>query len=309
VLQASALAESHSHAGIRPFAFIPGQCSPPFGLLPPPDGDGAAAGSGFPAGGCIGEEVRRNWASFQYIVSNGLDSKSGLARAFARGFAVDLPADAVEFKGDWASVADIARWLSVDPNVVRAHYYTSFSTINNVKTEIALLSFHVTSKQVKNWVWSDFEGAMNPGRCDIIGCHDSFGAVASDVAPHQKEHQSYGDCPKKPALSAMLQSAGIDPVWENYCLKGSQVTFVDQNSSPTILGNSVIEPLNAGVPIPKSSCVTCHAYASFDKDGKINLFALKDPLASPTGNVDPANMKGFLSNDFMWGISTGIKQQ
>ncbi|HEY2229050.1 MAG TPA: hypothetical protein VGI22_15220 [Xanthobacteraceae bacterium] len=200
----------------------------------------------------------------------------------------------------------MAKWLMVDADVVRSHYYTSSSTINGVNTEIALLSFHVSTKQVKNWIWSDFEAALNPGRCDVIGCHDSFGAVVSDVEPNQKAYQSYGDCAKKPALKAMLHSAGIDPVWLNYCLKGTQVTFLDDNGAPILLGNSVIEPLNAGVPIAQSSCVTCHGYASFGSDGKPNP-VLDSLPQSPIGNVDPKEMQGFAGNDFIWGILTGGK--
>ena len=92
VLQNSVLEMSHSNLGFRPFAFIPGACLPPGGLAKPP-GDGAAAGSGFPDNSCIGEEVRRNWASFQYIVANGLDSRAGLTRAFANGLKVDMPSE------------------------------------------------------------------------------------------------------------------------------------------------------------------------------------------------------------------------
>lgn len=304
-LQTSALALAHLRGVIRPFAFTPGSCLRPQGLS-----NGAAAGSGFPTNACIGEEVRRNWASFQYIVANALDTKAGRARAFASGLHIDLPADAVEFKGDWASVADVAVWLKVDADVVRKHYYTSTSTIAGVNTEIALLSFHISTKQVKNWVWSDFEGSMNPGRCDVIGCHDSFGAVNSDVGPNDKPYQSYGDCAKTPALKTMLTSSGIDPVWFNYCLKGTQVTFIDDNGLPILLGNSVIEPLNAGVPIKQSSCVTCHGYASFGADGNPTqaiLDVLNAPLQSPTGNIDPRLAQGSVGNDFIWGLLTGGK--
>ena len=305
-LQNSALALAHLKGVVRPFAFTPNSCVPPQGLA-----NGAAEGAGFPTDSCIGEEVRRNWASFQYIVSNALDTKAGRARAFASGFHVDLPADAVEFKGDWASVADVARWLKVDADVVRNHYYTSTSTIRGVNTDIALLSFHISTKQVKNWVWSDFEGSMNPGRCDLIGCHDSFGAVSADVEPNEKPYQSYGDCAKTPALKAMLGSSGIDPVRFNYCLKGTQVTFLDDNGLPILLGNSVIEPLNAGVPIARSSCVTCHGYASFGADGNPTNDVQKDvlnvPLQSPIGNIDPRIMQNSVSNDFIWGLVTGGK--
>jgi hypothetical protein len=299
------LALAHLRGRIRPFTFAPDSCLKPQGLA-----NGAAAGSGFPTDGCIGEEVRRNWASFQYIVSNALDTKAGRARAFATGFHVELPADAVEFKGDWARVGDVATWLNVGADVVRARYYTSTSTIGGVNTEIALLAFHVSTKQVKNWVWSDFEGSMNPGRCDVIGCHDSFGTLRADVEPNEKPYQSYGDGAKTPALKAMLKSAGIDPIWSNYCLKGTQVTFIDDNGAPILLGNSIIEPLNAGVPIARSSCVTCHGYASFGADGNPTAAIsdmLNKPLESPTGNTDPRLMQGSVGNDFIWGLLTGGK--
>jgi hypothetical protein len=301
ILQTSVLAHA-STRGFQPFLFVPTQCSSPGGL-PAPNGDGAAAGSGFPADGCIGEEVRRNWASFQYIVSNGLDSHAGLLKAFAKGLKVDLPADAVEFKGDWAKVSDVAKWLAVSADTVRKNYYTSTASNGGSAIEVALLGFHISSKQIKNWVWSDFEGAMNPGRCDVIGCRDSFGAANPVVKPNAQPYKSYGDCKKSFQALAMLQNAGVTSIWLNYCLKGSQVTFSDSAGKPALLGNSVIEPLNAGVPIARSSCITCHGYASFDKNGNINLFALKDPLTSPVGDLDQTKMQNYLSNDFIWGIA------
>lgn len=36
--------------------------------------------------------------------------------------------------------------------------------------EYALVSLHVSSRQNPNWVWGTFEHAMNPGRCDSMGC-------------------------------------------------------------------------------------------------------------------------------------------
>ena len=301
VLRPSALAHAMNNS-FKVQVFEPGQCNTPNGL-PPPNGDGAAAGSGFPGDACIGEEVRRNWASFQYIVSNGLDSRGGLSKAFAAGLKVDLPADAVEFKGDWAKVTDVARWLKIDPTVVRSNYYTSITTSNGTKTEVALLSFHISTKQIKNWVWSDFEGAMNPGRCDVIGCNDSFGGVTAKVQPNTAPYQSYGGCAKSTALKSMLDSAGTGVIWFNYCLKGSQITFVDDAGKATLLGISVIEPLNAGVDIAKSSCITCHGYASFDKNGGFHS------ITSATGNLLPSNLTGYVSNDFIWGISvSNIKQ-
>ena len=301
ILRVSAVAQIHV-IGKRTSVFDPTRCFSPRGL-PAPAGNGAAAGSHFPLDGCIGEEVHRNWASFQYIVSNGLDSKAGLANAFARNLKVSLPADAVEFKGDWAKVSDVAKWLQTDADTVRRHYYTSNALNNGIATEVALLSFHISSKQIQNWVWADFEGAMNPGRCDVIGCHDVFGAAAPHVAPSQVEEQGYPACRKSPALAAMLKNAGVDPIWQNYCLKGSQATFVDKNGNPVLLGNSVIEPLNAGIPVARSSCITCHAYASFDRRGEANPFTFTNELNSPVGNVEQVKMLGYAANDFIWGIA------
>ena len=132
----------------------------------------------------------------------------------------------------------------------------------------------------------------------------------ADVVPNDKPYQPYIDCAKTPALKAMLRSAGIDPIWTDYCLKGTQVTFIDDNGAPILLGNSIIEPLNAGVPIARSSCVTCHGYASFGADGNPTApisDILNKPLESPTGNVDPRLTQGSVSNDFIWGLITGGK--
>lgn len=301
ILHVSAAGQMHL-LGRKSSEFDPSRCIAPRGL-PPPVGNGAAWGTRFPLDGCIGEEVRRNWASFQYIVSNGLDSHAGLARAYAANVPISLPADAIEFKGDWAKVSDVAKWLQTDVGYVRSHYYTSYASNASTSTEIALLAFHISTKQIANWVWSDFEAADNPGRCDTIGCHDSFGAAVAHVAPNPTGNQSYGACRKSPALQALLRNAGTDQVWRNYCLKGSQATFTDQRNMPLLLGNSVIEPLNAGIPVARSSCMTCHAYASFDQRGNPNPAALIDPLNSPIGQVDQSKMAGYFSNDFIWGIS------
>jgi hypothetical protein len=260
----------------------------------------AAAAAGFPADGCIGEEVRRNWASFQYLVSNQLNTREGLVKAFARGFKVDLPADAIEFKGDWVRVSDVMKWLNLSDAQVHQLYYTNKVTEGTPPqvTEYALMAFHFSTKQIKDWVWADFEHQKNPGRCDDIGCRDSFGAVIANVPGQNNPKQQYGECKKSPAVQSMFTNAGINPVWQNYCLKGSQITFVDKGNKPTKLGNSVIERINAGVPIPESSCITCHKYASFDKDGRANFDALG---ANLIGKFDPKVMDGFVANDFVWG--------
>ena len=297
VLQPSQAGKAQGISGFHSLTISPSQCVKP--------ADGAAGG--FPAGGCIGEEVRRNFASFQYIVSNGLYSTAGLARAFQNNLKVDLPADAVEFKGDWVRVGDLIAWvkrtegLTLDEAGVRNIYYVATATAGKTTDEFALVSFHFASKQIKNWVWADFEHRLNPGRCDTIGCHDSFGAIDADVGPRGTANQNYGECRKTAQLLALLNNAGVSQVWQNYCLKGSEINFVASDGKASILGNSVIERIDAKIPVAKSSCTTCHAYASFDRNGNHGLLKFTETL--PIGKVDPAKLRGYVQNDFIWGIA------
>jgi hypothetical protein len=69
------------------------------------------------------------------------------------------------------------------------------------------------------------------------------------------------------------------------------------DGSVLLLGNSVIERFNAGVPVKQSSCITCHAYASFDKNGQTDR-PLDPP---PVGIVDQSKLKDVATNDFIWG--------
>ena len=59
-----------------------------------------------------------------------------------------------------------------------------------------------------------------------------------------------------------------NPVWLNYCLKGSQVSFIEKAGRPKRLGNSVIDRINGHIPMAHSSCMTCHALASFGRSGE-----------------------------------------
>lgn len=261
----------------------------------------------FPANACIGEEVRRNWASFQYIVTNNLYTNAGLVAAFNNGLKVDLGADAVEVKGDWVKIDDLVSWINTalkpDPKMtrerVRELYHTNTASDGTTTYEYALVGLAMSSKQIKDWVWATFEHQMSPGRCDDIGCHDSYGAEVPDLAPMTPANQYYGECRKTPALQAMFANAGLSPVWQNYCLKGSQITFTTAGGDPTRLGNSVVERINAGVPLYRSSCITCHVYAAFDKTGQPNGSVLSNP---PIGPVDPAKLEGQRQNDFLWGL-------
>jgi len=259
----------------------------------------AARAAGFPDDGCIEEEVRRNWAAFRYFASHGLTSKAGFARAFEQGLAIDPPADSVQVKADWVRIGDLARWVNLDEDDLRRVYYTHVEHDGDAETEYALVALHLNSKRWTNWLWATFEHRLNPGRCDEIGCHDAFGAAIADVVGREPANQDYGACQKTPSLIAMFANVGLDPVWLNYCLKGSQVSFTEKDGRPKRLGNSVIDRINGHIPLAHSSCMACHALASFDRSGAANT-AIAD---NPIGDVDKARLQGFVTNGFVWGVA------
>jgi hypothetical protein len=287
-LAAQALAGGAPHPMLA--AAVPGSCAPPK--------DGAAGN--FPSGACIGEEVRHNRAVFDYVKSHGLYSTAGLVQAFAGGKPANFPADAVVVKADWVKVSDILRWL---PNAyrsadeVRRAYYTNTAVLSGQKTEFALAGMSVQAKRAPHWLWMTFEHRSNPGRCDVIGCHDLYGAIVPNVAPRTPPNTDYGPCAKSPGAMQQLQRVHADAVWANYCLKGTQVDYLRPDGTPTVLANSVIERMNKGVPVDHTSCITCHTYASFDSGGHPNYAALGP---RPIGAVNPAVLKGYLQNDTLW---------
>jgi hypothetical protein len=196
------------------------------------------------------EETRRNRATFDFIVCNKLHTRAGLRVAFAAGQPISFPIESMEVKANWVPVG----------NRSPADFHINTASDNK---RYALISMHIISKQVPNWTWATFEHMDNPGRCDIIGCHDKFGAVVQDVAPNPAPDGRYNPCVKTAALKKLFTDAGLPPLWENYCLKGSQVDFVTATGVPTRLGNSVTE---SGF-VDTSSCMTCHDRSSVNSTG------------------------------------------
>jgi hypothetical protein len=243
--------------------------------------------------------VRRNWAAFRYFVVHDLTSKAGFARAFQESLKIDPPADSIQVKADWMRVGDLARWVNLDEDDVRRVYYTRSERDGEAQSEYALVGVHLNSKRWKNWIWATFEHRINPGRCDDIGCHDAFGAATADVAARQPADQDYGDCPKTASLIAMFANAGLSPVWLNYCLKGSQVGFTQKDGRPVRLGNSVIDRINGHIPMTHSSCMTCHALASFDRNGEANRAFADNPI----GDVDRQRLQNYVTSGFVWGVA------
>jgi hypothetical protein len=267
------------------------------------------------------EDVRRNPVTHDYIIKNHLNSQSGLIKAYQTNFVVDLPTDSVEVKTNWLPVALLPKYY---PRVAASQFYVASFNENGASQQFALIAMHAISKQVPNWTWATFEHQANRGRCDFIGCHDAFGAVAANVPPADNggtnQGSVYANCAKSQALLDLFKGAGVDAVFQNYCLKGAQADFTDGTGLAIRLGNSVTE--NGFVP--QASCMTCHGEANFTGAGrptsKFGFFngsgqigAINPLLAqywtlagAPPSYTPYQNMPGLVRNaasaDFLWAI-------
>jgi len=193
------------------------------------------------------EIVYRDRATFNYIADHGLWYVEGLQVAFEQGFVFNFPVGATEVKTNWLP-------LSAE-QVASKRFYTMMSQ----GKPYGLVAMHVSSKALPNWFWSTFEHVDNWGRCDFLGCHDSFGSTPENIPSHEKELcGKYTPGELTQPLQRMMEAAKLDPVFKNYRLKGSMTDYTDATGSPILLGNSVTE---AGF-VPTASCMTCHSRAT-----------------------------------------------
>lgn len=252
-------------------------------------------------GGPVTEETRRNKVDFDFIVQNNLFKVSGLRAAFTAGKPIVFPVDSVEVKANWVDVTLLNAFngfTGTPQDAARIYHVNSAGG-----RTYALVAMHVISKEVPNWTWATFEHKDNPGRCDVMGCSDSFGAQQAFVAPLSpvESRQAYPDCAKSQALTALFAAAKIDPAYVNYCLKGSQADFTDATGLAVRVGNSVTEQ---GF-VAQASCMSCHGRAAFDQLGGMIAFAGFDPISASlpltanTGNgpVGPINPNWYWSTD------------
>jgi hypothetical protein len=253
--------------------------------------------------GSGGEETRRNKVAFDFIVANNLISKSGLKAAYGKEFV--FPVDSMEVKANWIPVAQVPAFTLNRVALADAGKYFHIGA-DAQGNRYALVSMHVISKLVPNWTWATFENRFNPGRCDYLGCHDPFGSTVPNVAPNSNgDNKGYPDCPKTPELMSMFKASAVDPVFTNYCLKGSQVDFTDNSGLAIRLGNSITEE---GF-VDQSSCITCHSRAAWDKTGAMTSGAGFNPDGTaPYGAMDPAWYWSFTGKPPVYQGQTGTRK-
>jgi hypothetical protein len=227
------------------------------------------------------EETRRNEAAFKFIKDNGLFKVTGLKAAF--GKTLSFPVDSIEVKANWMPVEQVPAFTGNKVALADVPRVFHVNTSPKDNKKYALMSMHVITKLVPNWTWATFEHKFNPKRCDILGCRDAFGAAQSPVPPNKDPGLGYPDCVKTPALKQLTTAAHWDAAFENYCLKGSQTDFTDNNGLDIRLGNSITED---GFVI-RSSCITCHGRAAFDQNGNETSQAGFGANGAPLGPIQP----------------------
>ncbi|HVJ63262.1 MAG TPA: hypothetical protein VM555_11195, partial [Tahibacter sp.] len=278
----------------------------------------------------MAELVFRNEPMFDFVFRNNLYNQEGIQDVFARNATnitaknslpyraksstgqlteIDFPIDSVMIKSNWIEKERALKLgLRDDPEAPYIKM-TIATAVNDNNAPIFkpgehwLVAFHISSKDTPNWVWATWEHVNNPGRCDYIGCNDSFGYASADkvganqavnyTTPHTqcdnldlaswvfKLNQTYPSGPRSKNLGDTFNALGIgtkapayadgkqlvpsvsDRGWLSYRLKGAQVDFTDSTGVPTLLGNSVTE----GGFMQTSSCITCHARAGTNAGG------------------------------------------
>jgi hypothetical protein len=97
-----------------------------------------------------------------------------------------------------------------------------------------------------------------------------------------------------------MTNANLAQEWRNYRMDGVQTTFVRPNGKPTLLGNSIIEAENAGVPLDQASCISCHAVSSVNANGTDGITLL---TSNPVGRPKPLPGTDWIRRDFIWSLT------
>ncbi len=264
----------------------------------------------------VGEITVRNKPMFDYIFTNDLYNQNGIAAVFDRNGAnladnapyqavnspkaltkIDLPIPAIMIKSNWLYHEFASEMGLIDDPSAPYIKKDMVTTIGDTtyRGEHWLVAFHISTKDIPQWVWTTFEHVNNPGRCDFTGCNDSYGFASDDARPNAGSTRANFTAPHarndglgqssvifnlglpytsgaiSSELTSVLSVLGIgvsreqeaepapaDRGWLSYRLKGSQVNFTNAMGRATRLGNSVTE----GGFMNTSSCISCHARAA-----------------------------------------------
>jgi hypothetical protein len=207
------------------------------------------------SGAVFCEEVFTNPAESTFITNNKLITIPA-QKAYGN---VTFPWDAVEVKVDWVPMSSFKNpFKCPDPNI----YTETIQFAGQNPQCYALVSVHISSKVLPDWLWATFEPrylSTNPNRCNpnlYNECYDPWGTNSKQpYGPKQAPQVKQSS-----ALAKMMADAKLNKVFNNYFLTGAQTQHVNVSGKAIPLGNSFTE-FNAGVPPGQASCITCHNYA------------------------------------------------
>ncbi|HEY0219660.1 MAG TPA: hypothetical protein VGC26_07835, partial [Afipia sp.] len=234
----------------------------------------------------ICEEVRLNGATEDYIAGRKFWKRGGQTKAAAAKADIMFSPPSVEIKADWIQMSSIG----LDCNTLPAKFFLKIhvETVNG--NCFALAGMHLISKLQGKWIWATFEPQSpitNPNRCQVLGCTDDFGVTPAVTHGANTTLTSQ--------LSDLMTAANLAPEFFNYRLDGVQTGYF----KPQLLGNSIIEGENAGVPLTQASCITCHSVSSIKSDGTDGITLLNtNPVGAP-----PTLPNGWIPRDFVWSLS------
>ncbi|PRY22552.1 hypothetical protein CLV78_10692 [Aliiruegeria haliotis] len=149
-----------------------------------------------------GEQVYRNAPMLRYIFEHNLYTKEGLGARFVAmnealskdvpfhrtDLSVRFPEDAVMVKVDWVHQRFMIDAKLIDPDLdPPQNPDTPYITVEMEGADPVdsglyyLVAMTNASKVLPGWHWYAIEHVANAGRCDFIGCNDSFGYAARGI--------------------------------------------------------------------------------------------------------------------------------
>lgn len=236
----------------------------------------------------ICEEAHLNPAAAGFITSHGYQFRAGQVKAAKAKVDIQFTKPSIEVKADWIPATDFKTPFSCASPPAGLHVEVFDGAC------YALAGIHVSSKLLDKWVWATFEPQSmltNPLRCVTFGsCHDAWGS-----SPATSNGGLGGFTRQTANVRTLMTDAKLAPEFLNYRMDGAQSGF----TSPTYLGNSIIEGENVGMTKGTASCISCHSESSISTTGQ-------EGQVSALVGKEYHPPKGYIARDFVW--SLGLAQ-
>ena len=186
------------------------------------------------------QESKINQPGFDFIVREGLYSLDGQEKFRETGRKVEFPVGTINVK---------AAWRQFTPEEIKAGKPARYYTAEQDGKVWGLTGFHITSKDIPNWLWATFEHVDNPPpEIPDLDRYTEFLNPRQSPSPPPTEYSVEQRLRKVPEPLR-------NTYWQNYVLRGTQVDFVDSMGNSTLLANTQLEN---GMQLT-ASCIGCHS--------------------------------------------------